>query len=62
MPIPAVEGHALVAGVALVVLFGFDVRERLRVEELILLDVQLADRQTRLPSGSLQCSAVRLVS
>ena len=45
MPIPAVQGHALVARVALELLLGVDVPERLGVEEFVFLDVQLADRQ-----------------
>ena len=45
MAIPALEGHPLVARVALELLLGVDVPERLGVEELVLLDDQLADRQ-----------------
>ena len=44
MPVPAVERHPLIAGVALEILLGLDVRERFRIEDLVLLDRQLADR------------------
>ena len=49
VPVPAVEGHARVARVALELLLGIDLGERFGVEDLVFVDAQLADRQAACP-------------
>ena len=45
MPIPAIQRHARVAGVALKILLGFDRLDRFRIENLVFRDVECANRQ-----------------
>ena len=45
MPVPAFEGHAGVARIALELLLGADVSERFGIQEFVFLDAELADRQ-----------------